>query len=127
MKVSKSYIASCGTSVDNADQLVYIEMKNLFKEIKAEFTAYIESVKKVSEIQSAGTKDKVDDFYDFKTYMPTWETPVETFMESVDSDIRAMEAIQTKVIAYQQFVASKKLLIQSRLAEIQKFIQENPL
>jgi hypothetical protein len=127
MKVSKAYIASCGTSVDNAEQLVYIEMKNLFKELKTEFLAYVDSVKKVSEIQSQGTKDKIEDFYNFQTYMPTWETPIETFMESVDSDIRALDTIQTQVTAYQQFLASKKLLIQSRLEQIKKFVQENPL
>ena len=127
MKVSKSYVASCGTSVDTAEQLIYVEMRSLFAEFKTQFTEYVNTVKKISEIQSAGTRDKLDDLYSFSTYMKDPNTPIETFMESVDSDLRSIEAIQTQVTAYQQFVASKKLLIQSKLAEIQKFVEENPI
>lgn len=127
MKINQCYIASCGTSVNNGEQLIFLEMKNLFSQLKSEWTAYIESVSKIAEIHAAGTKEKITDYFSFSKYMPSTETSIDTFMESVDSDIRAVDAIQTQVTAYSEFIKSKKILIESRLKEVQKFIKENPI
>lgn len=127
MKTKLCYTASCGTSVDNGEQLIFIEMKNLFSKFKEEWTAYVESVTKIADIHAAGTRDKITDYYSFSNYMPSTATSVEAFMESVDTDIRAIDAIQSQVYAYSEFIKSKKTIIESRLAEVQKFIKENPI